>query len=428
MDIPKGLFKEYDVRGVYPVELNEKIAYYIAIKIGRKIGRRALFLGYDNREGSIKIKDGVIKGLRMVGVDVIETGLGPIMLPLFLSYKQRSYGICVTASHNPAEYTGILTYNEGVTVKPSDIIDDMKPRILSSKRKGKLIKRDCSEDYLRYISRNIGKIPLKIGVDSMGGTTGSLAKRLFNKVGSSVEMLYDKPSRTFYGKVPEPTKKNIVDLSKLVKRRRLDLGIELDADGDRVAFVDEKGRFVDPMTIAMIMIKYLGYKRIIATVSCSRRLEAYADVKYVKVGRPFIEKKLVGGDYKFGVETSSHFYFGGYYPFSDGLLGGLLLTSIMAENGKSLSGLVAEFPPIHYKNRKIRFSTEAERYKKLLEIREKAAKYGRVNRLDGVKVLMGGGFMLFRESNTEPLIRVYYEGTTKKELKRIERAVEKIVG
>lgn len=421
-----GIFKEYDIRGLYPREIDEKKAYLISRSIATSSKDKKIFLGYDNRVGSLAIKDFVKKGLVESGKEVIDTGLGPIMISVFASFMEKTNGLCITASHNPAGYTGLLSYYKGVTVTPE------KTKKIYEKGKfaekiGSLRAEDYYEKYVSYITKGIKKMKLKIGIDGMGGSTTSIAPDIFKRLDCEVEQLHKKPDGNFYGKTPEPTKENAEQLGEFVKKEGLDFGIQLDADGDRVAFVDENGKFIDPMVTAMIFIKYLKFRRVVATVACSSRLEEYAKIKYAKVGRPNIEKELSRGKFDLGVETASHFYFAGYFPFSDGLLGAVLMAKIIKDKGRKISSIVEEFPKVWFESVSIPFKNEKERSDKLAAIQKVAEKYGKVEKMDGIKIINEKGFMLFRKSNTEPLLRAYYEGKDGASLGRVRELVYSLI-
>jgi phosphomannomutase/phosphoglucomutase len=421
------IFKEYDIRGLYPEEINEEKAYRISRAIATFLKGKRIFLGYDNRVGSLAIKEYVKKGLVESGKEVIDLGLGPIMIPVFASFIEKTNGLCITASHNPAKYTGLLPYNKGVTVTPEKI-KSVYDKGKFAEKIGSLTEEDYYERYISYITKGIGRLNLNIGIDSMGGSTTSIAVDIFKRLYCKIKMLHAKPDSNFYGKTPEPIKENAYGLEKMVKANRLDMGVQFDADGDRVAFVDEKGRFVDPMIITMIFIKYLKLKKVVATVACSSHLEEFANVTYSKVGRPNIEKKLANKKFDLGVETASHYYFARYFPFSDGLLGGVLMASILNKTGKRLSQLVDEFPKVYFDSISIPFKNESKRTAKLNEIEKEAVKYGKIEKIDGIKVINEQGFMLFRKSNTEPILRVYYEGRNEEAFKKIKSTVNSIIG
>ena len=420
------VFKEYDIRGVYPQEIDEEKAYKISRAIATSLKGKKIFLGYDNRTGSLAIRDYVNKGLIESGKEVVDLGLGPIMIPVFASFIEKTNGLCITASHNPAKYTGLLPYNKGVTVTPEKI-KKVYDKNKFAERIGGLVEEDYYERYISYITKGIGKLNLNIGIDSMGGSTTSIAPDIFERLNCKVKLLHAKPDSNFYGKTPEPIEQNASELEDMVKKEKLDVGMQFDADGDRVAFVDENGRFVDPMVITMIFIKYLKLKKVVATVSCSSHLEEFAKITYSKVGRPNIEKRLVNKKFDLGVETASHYYFARYFPFSDGLLGGVLLASILNKTKKKLSQLADEFPKVYFDSVSIPFENESKRTAKMKEIEKEVVKYGKVERIDGIKVINDNGFMLFRKSNTEPILRVYFEGKDEEAYKKIKDIVNSII-
>ena len=420
------IFKEYDIRGLYPQEINEEKAYKISRAIATSLKDKKIFLGYDNRVGSLAIRDYVKKGLVESGKEVIDLGLGPIMIPVFASFIEKTNGLCITASHNPAKYTGLLPYCKGVTVTPEKIKKVFEKGKFTEKI-GSLSEEDYYERYISYITKGMKNLNLKIGIDSMGGSTTSIAPDVFERLNCKVKLLHNKPDSNFYGKTPEPIKENAVELGRMVKANKLDVGMEFDADGDRVAFVDENGEFVDPMVITMIFIKYLKLKKIVATVACSSHLEEFAKVTYSKVGRPNIEKRLTTKKFDLGVETASHYYFARYFPFSDGLLGGVLMASILNKTKKKLSQLVDEFPKVYFGSLSLPFDNESKRTAKMVKIEKEAAKYGKIEKIDGIKIINQQGFMLFRKSNTEPILRVYYEGKDESAYKKIKEAVDSII-
>ncbi len=419
------IFRKYDIRGLYPSEINEENAFKIGRAIATLLRKKNIFLNYDNRLGSIRIKDNFTSGLIHSGASVYELGMGPVTVSAFASIREKACGICISASHNPMEYTGILTYVDGVTLTPEDIEKTYKGKKFNDNF-GKLIPFNYDDEYINFITKG-QKIDLKLGIDSMGGSTTFIAQFAFNKIGAKTFMLRSSPSSDFYGLVPEPSIENCKDLGNLVRKEHLDFGLQLDADGDRGMIVDDKGRALDPMITSMVLIKYLKLKKIVATIACSSLLENYAKVKYVKTGRPNVEVEMKTKKYDFGVETASHFYFGKYYPFSDGILLGILIGKVIQSTGKKLSKLVDEFPKIYYGNISLAFSDQDSIKRKMNEIEKNLKGYKNRIEMDGIKIILENGFMLFRPSNTEPLVRVYYEGRGPSAFKQIHTLVNHII-
>jgi phosphomannomutase len=420
------IFRKYDVRGIYPSELNENNAFDIGRALATQLRGKKIFLNYDNRIGSINIKEAFTNGLIRSGATVYELGMGPVTVSSFASFKENACGICISASHNPKEYTGILTYVNGVTLTPEKTKKIYTHKKFFSKF-GKPIPFEYDKEYIEYITKKLNRCNIRVGIDSMGGATTFIAPYVFKLLGYKVSELRTSPSSDFYGKIPEPSIENCKDLGKLVKKDKLDFGIQLDADGDRAMVVDDLGRALDPMVTSMVLLKHLALKRTVATIACSSRLEAYSKVKYVKTGRPNVEIEMKTGKYDFGVESASHFYFGEYYPFSDGILTGLLIGKVLNTTNKKLSKLIDEFPKIYYKNISLKFTNEKDIRNKMNAMVKKLKGYKHQIKIDGIKINLDGGFMLFRQSNTEPLIRVYYEGHNQSVFRRIGKLVDSII-
>lgn len=401
----------------------------MAFLIGRSIGSisksKSIFLNIDTRKGSKAIKRKFAEGLVKSGARVYDLGMSPIMVSAVASYQNSAYGVCLTASHNPAEYTGIITVRRGITLEPEEIKKRFDSRRFTEGN-GKLSNYDYSTRYIDFITNNVKSVGLSVGIDSMGGSTTFMAKDVANKIGLKTFMMHTSTSETFFGKHPEPKEENGREISRFVVKKGLDFGAQFDADGDRVAFYDEKGKFIEPVISGLILLKFNGLKRALANVSCSRVIEKYAKVKYSKVGHRFMERDLVKGRYDMGIESSSHFYFGKYHPFSDGLLSMVLFSKAVAESGEKVSDMVGAFPKIYYASQSLHFKSDAERSAAMKRIAKKMEKFKEVDRLDGYKAMFDDGFMLFRESGTEPLIRVAYEGDDKKAFERISDLAKKI--
>ncbi len=419
------IFRKYDIRGLYPSEINEENAFKIGRAIATLLKKKNIFLNYDNRLGSIRIKDDFTSGLLHSGATVYELGMGPVTVSAFASIHESACGICISASHNPMEYTGILTYLDGITLTPEGIKKTYSEKKFNNTF-GKIVPFNYDEKYVEYITKG-GKLAVKVGIDSMGGATTFIAPYTFNKLGAKTFMLRSSPSSDFYERTPEPSVENCKELGRLVKKEGLDFGLQLDADGDRGMIVDDNGRALDPMITSMILIKYLKFKNIVATIACSSLLEDYAKVKYVKTGRPNVEVEMKAEKYDFGVETASHFYFGKYYPFSDGILLGILIGRVIELTGKKLSKLVEEFPKVYYGNISLAFSNQESIERKMLEIEKNLKGYKNRIEMDGVKIILENGFMLFRPSNTEPLVRVYYEGRGPAAFRQIHSLINQII-
>ncbi len=422
-----GIFKAYDIRGIYPDELDEERAYAIGKAIGRIAGAgKKIFVNNDNRVGSKRIKTRFVDGIIAGGAKCYDAGLGPIMVAAYASYKEKTIGVSITASHNPAKYTGIISFRNGVTIDPADILNALDDKKDDKSANGRRSKTDYERKYIEYISKGFNDLDLSIGVDSMGGATTYITKALFMQTGIDSIMIRDEVSEKFYGKTPEPTKDNAKKLMDLVKKDKLDFGVQYDADGDRALFVDEKGRAIDPSVIGMVLIKSNNFRHVGSTVACPSVFEDIAKVSYSKVGHRFMEEMIVKNKIEFGVEPSAHFYFPDYYPFSDGLLATLYVARALKDSGKTLSELTAQIPKIFYSMKTIKFKNEHEMRERMKLMKERMDRIGKLECIDGCKIRANNGYVLFRESNTEPSLRYYCDGKDEKSLKKNEVLAKKI--
>jgi len=415
-----GIFKAYDIRGLYPQELNEEIAGDIGKAIGSMAGKKTIYVGNDTRVGTYKIKDSFISGLLSTGARVIDVGMVPIAVPALASFDKKTYGVCITASHNPPQYTGILPFYMGKSVRPRKVKEIYESKSFLA-GKGTLKKGDYQTKYLLRITKGMKDLKFKVGVDAMGGSGTFASKLALNIVGAEPKLLRPSISMDFFGMTPEPSKENMKELSKFVLENHLDLGVQLDGDADRLDFMDESGNFIDPVVSALMFIKYMKIKEAVINVSCPSIFKRFTNVKFVPVGRPNIEGA------KFGFETSSHYYFGDYFPASDALLPMVLMLKVMKTSGKKMSELVKEMPKVYYEIVPIRMKDSDEINRAMISAEKEMERYGKVDRMDGAKVYFDNGSILVRKSETEPLIRVFYEGVDEESFLKMKELAYKIM-
>ncbi|MCW1292230.1 MAG: hypothetical protein QXV12_02270, partial [Candidatus Rehaiarchaeum fermentans] len=160
------IVRDYDIRGIYPKEINEEIAYKIGKKLGDFSKKDKLYLNYDNRLGSLRIRDQIEKGINEKGIDVIEGPLGPIAAISLKSFLEKSLSVSITASHNPPEYTGVIIYENGKTVRPNLVIEAKERK---AKKLGEIKYEEINEEYKNYLLSNFGYLKdekLKLIFDS----------------------------------------------------------------------------------------------------------------------------------------------------------------------------------------------------------------------------------------------------------------------
>ncbi len=442
-----SIFRAYDVRGIYPTELNEEIT----LKIGKAFGTfnpGKIVVSNDLRLSGPSLKKEFIKGLLSTGATVIDIGMVTSPITMFATkYLKCDGGVIVSASHNPKEYNGFKFYcKDGIPISYESGINEIEKIFKDknfSKGKGKLIKKNIIEEYSEFLLKKINiksPLKLKIVVDAGNGTTGTIYPRIIRKLGIDVIELYCEPDGNFPNHEPNPCKTEVlVDLQKKVVETGSDLGFAFDGDGDRLAVVDENGKVVYVGIVFSILIDNALKKepgsKVVYTILDSKAIDDVIRNKggipvVCRVGHTYITEKIIEEDAAIAGEISGHYYFKETNGADDALFACLKLIESLVTSNKKISDYEKEFPKyLSEVSEALRFPIKAsekflfiERLKK--EFKEKGYI---INTIDGVKVMLKDGWALFRSSNTEPIISMAYEAYDKEAFKRIKKFVNDII-
>ena len=418
------IFRGYDIRGIYPKEINRKISNRLGKAFGTFLDGETVVVGSDTRASSKKILKPFIEGVRSTGCEVIFIGKVPNPATYYYAFSHKIFGAYITASHNPPEYTGIKF------IKPNGVsflreLAHIKEIFYSGKFNegfGYLEKINGFEEYENFLLKNFNSLQGSVVVESFGGV-GELATKILEKSGLNVRSIRKKIDSNFFGLRPEPKRENLRHMPRFLKNKNF--GVAYDGDADRSVFVTEKGKVLNGSEVASIFIpEVLKKKRekIILTADCAKELESLVKKKKSKViwwrvGHGFIEEKLVEEKAIFAAEQSSHFYFNEFYPFSDGILSTLYMAKIL--DGKKISEVLKlKINPIE----KFYINAENERVK-ALAMRKimNSLKNGR-KMMDGIRIeLNKSEWVLIRASQTMPEINVVIEARNKKRLNELKR-------
>lgn len=441
------IFRAYDIRGIYPNEINEKTAFNIG-KAFSTFNPGKIIVGNDMRLSSPILKKELIKGLMSAGATVIDIGTVPTPLVLFSTRLLKSDGgICITASHNPKQYNGFkfndknavpISYESGL-IKIQEIFE--KEEFIEGK--GKVIKKDVIDDYIKFILSKVDiKTPVdfKIVVDAGNGTAGLIYPKILKKIGLKVHELYCDLDGNFPHHIPDPSQKeNLVDLQKKVVEVKADFGLAYDGDGDRLGVVDEDGNVVDNNKIFALLIKNVLLKKpnskVVYDALSSRMIEDVTRNKdgvpvVCKVGHTYITQKMIEEDAVLAGELSGHYYFKETYGADDALFAGLMLIEYLSKTKKKLTEHFVDLPKYFSQATEgMRYPIkESEKFKFIEGLKKEFKNKGyEINDLDGVKVIFKDGWALFRSSNTEAIISMSFEATTKEGFERIKDFVENII-
>lgn len=432
-------FRSFDIRGTYPEEINETLAYIAARAAATFLKSKQLIIGRDCRNSSLALKKSAEYGLLDQGVNVIDIGLCSTPMTYFLAKKYDT--IMITASHNPPNYNGIKITKNGVEqigkINGLDKIEKLaeKQQFTSPKKRGTLQKKDPLLAYAQHVRKIVkGKYkPLRALIDCGNAMAGYVAPKIFQGLPIKTNYIYQEINGNFPNHTPNPAiPKNTKELQRLVKKGKYDLGIAYDGDCDRVFFIDEKGKRVEPEHALLLFAKEILKKgnHLSYTANSSRIIEDISKengwkANQCKIGHtevPISMKKhkgIIGG------ELSGHFYFKKFNYADSGDIAALTMLSILSKSGKKMSELTRPFKK-YTKSEEMNFKVK-NREQTMKNIQKTFAKH-KIKCADGFAADTGTYWLNFRISNTEPVVRLVVEAKNKKDLNKGIREAKRTIG
>ncbi len=441
-----SIFKAYDIRGVYPTELNEEIFYKIGRAFATFTNVKRIVVGGDNRLSTPSLKKSFIKGLLDAGVDVTDIGTVATSMVYFACYKLGfNAGAMITASHNPKEFNGAkLCDSEGLAIGFENGLDKVKALVEKLEFKtgeGKLIKMDIQDEYKQFLN-NVGSNNFKgfkIVIDGSNGSAGLIYSKILRSLGAEVIELFCEPDGNFPNhKIPDPMiEENLKEIKSEVTKLNADIGFAIDGDGDRLAIVDERGEKISSAHVTCLLAENCLAKnrnaKIVYDVLSSQVVEEVIKQNngipvIWKVGHSFISRKCKELDAPFAGEASFHYYFKESNYTDDTLIATIKILDILASKKRKLSELMNKYPTYHQVIEKRIPVAEGMKFEFIENLKDDFQKRGYVIlALDGVKVKFEKGWAAFRASNTESKITISYESPDLEEFKGIEDIVNDII-
>jgi phosphomannomutase len=434
------IFKAYDVRGIYPTDLNEEIAYKIGRAFVTFLKIKEVVVGRDGRLSSPQLFEALVKGITDQGANVIDIGL--CSTPMFYFGASNSEAsIMVTASHNPKEYNGFKFCRENVIPISGDTgIQDIKGLVEKNEfeeaEKGTITKKEIMEDYIKH---NISFVktdkPFKIIVDAGNGMGSYTFPKIFEKLHFKFIPLYCEMDFNFPNHEPNPLKyETLRDIQKKVVEEKADLGIALDGDGDRCIAVDEKGNIVhcDLMTalIGKSLLKEKPGSRILYDLRSSKTVkeiieENKGQATMCRVGHSFIKKQMRDENALFAGELSGHFYYKDSFFTESSFITTAILLNLLDQENKPLSELVEPLKK-YFQSGEINSDVD-DKEAKMKKLEEHYKDADKILHLDGVSVYYKDWWFNIRPSNTEPLLRLNLEADTKELMEQKRDEVLKLM-
>jgi len=424
-----SVFKAYDVRGLYPTELDEDGAYRIARAYAEHFEPRAVALGRDVRVSSPPVLAAVTDGIVDAGADAVGLGLvGTEMLYHAVAELGLDGGICVTASHNPKEYTGMKIVRRGALPVGGDSgLLEIRARAEAGfeavERRGLVREEDIWPSFVAKVLSfvDVGAIrPLRIVVDAANGMAGVMLPPVLEHLPQlEVTRCYFDPDGRFPNHEPNPLlPENREFIVEKVMEEGADLGVAYDGDADRCFFVDERGEFVpgDFVTalLAQAVLAKAPGEKVIYDVRASwgvpEAIERAGGIPLVnRVGHAFIKQRMRAEDAVFAGEVSAHYYFRDFSQADTGVVPFLVMLELLSRAGVGLSELLRPFRERFFLTGEIN-TPVADVPLKLQELKERYASEGaRISHLDGLSVEFDDWHFNVRPSNTEPLLRLNLE-------------------
>lgn len=431
------IFGAYDVRGVYPTDLDEGAAYRIGRAFAQHLGVSPIAVGRDMRLSSPALAQAFIRGITEQGADAVDLGLTTTD-ELYFAVGKYDYpaGAMITASHNPKQYNGIKMCRANAVAISSETggfaIRDLavSGQFAEPSRTGEIIQRDVSDAYVEHCFSfiNLANIkPFKVAVDAGNGMAGMIVPRVFEQLPCDLIPLYFELDGTFPNHPASPIEpENTEELRRVVPARGCDMGVAFDGDADRMFLIDERGRLLGgDMVTALVARSLLRTHRgatILYNLISSRSVPEVIErdgghAVRTRVGHSFIKAQMREENAIFGGEHSGHFYFRDNWYADSGLIAFLIVLELVSVSGKTVSELVAEVDT-RFRSGEINSETPDQRGRLEAIERTYAAQGATIDHLDGVTVAFPTWWANVRPSNTEPLLRLNVEADTKDELER----------
>ncbi|HEY1654607.1 MAG TPA: hypothetical protein VGF86_05810 [Candidatus Tumulicola sp.] len=429
--VDPGIFKSYDVRGIYPAELNDDVAYGIGRWFASLLQAKRIAVGRDMRPSGANLFEAFARGATESGADVLDVGMVSTDALYFAVGKfELDGGAMITASHNPARYNGMkFTGAQARAISLETGLAEIRDRLLAGElppkaaRAGEIARRDILDDFAAHCLSFVdaAKIkPLKIAVDAGNGMAGETAPHVFARLNCEVVPLYFELDGNFPNHPASPIEpENMVDVQAAVIRHGCDLGVAFDGDADRMFVVDEKGNLVDGSTVTALValntLKKFPGAKILYNLICSRSVPELIEKAggipiRSKVGHSIIKAVMRERDAVFGGEHSGHFYFRDNWYADSGMIALLQCLELFSEAGRPVSETIA---PIDTRFRSGEINGQVRDVAaKLTEI-ERHYAGAEIDRLDGITIAYPDWWMNVRPSNTEPLLRLNVEGDSR---------------
>ncbi len=450
-----SIFKAYDIRGIYPDQLNEEDAWKIGCATARFLPSlvsgyergqehsRSICIGRDMRIHSKALADALIEGINAAGINVLDIGMIDTPQMYFaVNHLGACGGVQVTASHNPAKYNGFKI--SGPHAKPVGVdtgLNDIKHiavALIHTKGRvtGSLKKCDLTADYrnhvLKFLKPNIR--PMKVAIDASNGMAGKMVPEIFTKLPLEIIAINFEHTGKFKHEPNPLIEENLAEVRAAVRKNKCDFGICFDGDADRMMLVDEKAAVIGCDLLTALLVPYFLKKHPKSAVVYDLRSSWVVMEEIIKnggtprrerVGHAFMKKALRDSHAVFGGEVSGHFYYRDNFYADSAMITFVHLLNILNEADQPLSELIKPLRR-YYSSGEVNFEVEDKQGR----LNDLAKRYGdgQIDYLDGITIRYKDWWFNCRPSNTEPLLRLTVEAKTKKTFDEKYPEIAKLLG
>lgn len=445
------IFRAYDIRGVYPTDIDEDAYYRIAKAYTYLFHPKTMVVGMDARESGPSLTKSLTAGFVDAGVNVVN--IGGITTDMIYyavgSSDDYSGGIVVSASHNPKEYNGAKMVREKAAAISSDnglfeirdIIKADKDLSVSSETKGTVKEKNVLNGYvehvLSFIDRDLVK-PFRVIANANFGYVGGGVQIIADKLGLNLTTLNFTPDGTFPKGTPDPMQPaNRAETESMMREGGFDLAAIWDADADRCTFLDQKGEFISGAYVTalladVLLAKHGGNNKIIfdprviwPTMKVCEQHGAEAIIS--KSGHAFIKDRMRKENAIFAGEMSAHYYFRENFYADNGVIPFLLILEHLSKTGKPLSELMRPYTEGHYMSGELNYRVEDIK-KVISEVKNRFSTRGTEDFTDGYSLEADDWRFNIRPSNTEPLLRLNFEARKPGLIEKLQSEIESIIG
>tara|TARA_B100001063_G_scaffold35542_1_gene29126 strand:+ start:1427 stop:2791 length:1365 start_codon:yes stop_codon:yes gene_type:complete len=437
MAIIESIFREYDIRGEYPNQINEDVVKKIGFAISHKcidLGVDEICVGRDGRISGKSLLDALIEGIIESGINVLNIDLATSPLLYYAAKKNKNKsGVMITGSHNPKNHNGIKLVINDNPVSGKEILALINKGKPSSNSLGNVKEINIKDSYIKEVvdSSKINK-NIKVVIDCGNGAAGFIAPELYKKLGCEVIELFSEVDGNFPNHHPDPGKiDNLKDLINEVCKQKADLGLAFDGDGDRVGLVTDKGEVVFPDKIMMMLCKdILSMKKgsVIFDVKCSDAL-----IKIIEksggtpimspTGHFHIKNGIKKHNPLLAGEMSGHIFFNDkWHGFDDGHYSGVRIIEMISKKNESISAMNEKLPKL-YSTPELNIDvTDDNKFKIIEKFAKNCQLDGEKITIDGLRINFQNGWGLLRASNTTPKLVLRFEGDSGESLESIKES------